>query len=85
MPTLEKRKLLAKLFLSVPNVTHGRIRKKLNMPVNIEKLKTRYQQLVGKRVEFKPTEDLPEQLAKITKKVVLQDQVKRIMEEIENL
>ena len=55
--------------------------------LNVEKLRERYEQLVPrtKKVEMKTTGDLREDLAKITKKVVLQDQVKRIMEEIENL
>jgi hypothetical protein len=61
-------------------------KRKLNM-LNVEKLRERYEQLVPrtKKVEMKTTGDLREDLAKITKKVVLQDQVKRIMEEIENL
>jgi hypothetical protein len=55
--------------------------------LNIKQLKERYQQLVPptKKVELKTTGDLREDLARITKKVVLQDQVKRIMIEIENL
>jgi hypothetical protein len=61
------------------------IERKLNMPTDISKLKDRYRELVGKRVEFKPTEDLPEQLAKITKKELLKQQIKNIWKEIESL
>jgi hypothetical protein len=51
------------------------------------KLKERLDQLQPptKRVEFKPTEDLPEQMAKVIKKELLKQQIKNIWKEIESL